>query len=652
MAVIGTMIRRTPCAAWLATVLAVVGLAAVAAGTAAAATRGVVINRVSVTDAAAAPGASLHVRVKLRNPGRSAASAVSARFFLATSSRHRTSDYALGARRVERLAAGRSRSQSVTVAVPASARTGPYFLLACVAARRKLSCTASAGRVWIGLLHAPNPRTVSAQLDASDAVTQTVGTSGDTLTATAPNGTRFTLVIPDGALGTDTAITMTPIASIGGLPFRGGLVGGVQLAPEGLQLQKPATLTIEPTGTVPASQRTTFTYTGSGQDFSLYPDLGTGSASLRLTHFSGYGEAKGTPGERAQQKQHSGSSAQEQAQQDIGSILDDARSKGEDVGDPKVTEQIRQALQQWFNASVMPDLKAAQTDDSNWTAAVSEALSWLYDVQLLGQEGAFSAQTSKLNTALGYVLDNAYNKARQRCTSDHDPNQALIAWEIARRADLLGVGNLGSDAAFSAFERCLIFKLNVDAVFTNVLTGQNGHGDNLLSDVHIQVSDLTIQLPSEWTQMTHPVLTGSATPQIAGFSVNYKCAYTWAPQAADPFTVTLTLKTNIDWVRLKSIGPAMVDSLTFDPGGASIKVTGDDDPGPDGCTASDYVNYNPVYYNSWTRHYQGTNEVKDFTYSGGGGYEKTISDTHTDTNDPATTSYQQTTWRLQHTPSG
>ena len=59
-------------------------------------------------------------------------------------------------------------------------------------------------------------------------------TSGATITATGADGTRYTLTIPANALLARQVIKVTPPTTIGGLPLSGGLVGAVQLAPDGL----------------------------------------------------------------------------------------------------------------------------------------------------------------------------------------------------------------------------------------------------------------------------------------------------------------------------------------------------------------------------------------------------------------------------------
>ena len=73
----------------------------------------------------------------------------------------------------------------------------------------------------------------------------TIGPEGGELVAEAKSGARFTLTIPAGALDEPTYIVMTPIESIGGYPFSGGMTAAVQIEPSGIELDVPARLVIE-----------------------------------------------------------------------------------------------------------------------------------------------------------------------------------------------------------------------------------------------------------------------------------------------------------------------------------------------------------------------------------------------------------------------
>jgi hypothetical protein len=115
------------------------------------------------------------------------------------------------------------------------------------------------------------------------------------MTVTAGDGTRFTLVVPQGALLSEIEITMTPVSHVGEFPFSGGLVAAVQLEPEGLLLWEPASLTIEPAVPIDVTEQLSFTWHGQGKRFHLYPlQVDPSSITMKLVHFSGYGVGRGT----------------------------------------------------------------------------------------------------------------------------------------------------------------------------------------------------------------------------------------------------------------------------------------------------------------------------------------------------------------------
>ena len=106
-------------------------------------------------------------------------------------------------------------------------------------------------------------------VDQSRAVSSDIPTDGGAISATASDGSVFTLTIPPNALLSDERITMTPVSSIDGLPLSGGLAAAVSLAPAGLQLFQPAILTIVPARAVALAEEITFAWRGNGGSSSM-----------------------------------------------------------------------------------------------------------------------------------------------------------------------------------------------------------------------------------------------------------------------------------------------------------------------------------------------------------------------------------------------
>lgn len=151
-------------------------------------------------------------------------------------------------------------------------------------------------------LQTPNPLSVSPVLDPTHATVAVItATTGGSITATAADGTIYTLAFPADALLFDTEITLTPVTSIGGLPFSGGLQAAVQIAPDGLYLYQVATLSIAPATAVLSSEQIGFGYYGSGTEFHLEALTTTGLV-FGIEHFSGYGAGLGTAADVSQQE--------------------------------------------------------------------------------------------------------------------------------------------------------------------------------------------------------------------------------------------------------------------------------------------------------------------------------------------------------------
>ncbi|MBK7613768.1 MAG: PD40 domain-containing protein [Vitreoscilla sp.] len=117
-----------------------------------------------------------------------------------------------------------------------------------------------------------------------DPVTQTVGTAGGTMRATA-SGMAVTLTIPDGALPTNTVLTLTPQAPAV------GEVASVKLSPGGLFFAKPITVVLQyPSGTLPLATASLRQRLGSDDSYLVTTvDAATRTLSARLTTFGGSG---------------------------------------------------------------------------------------------------------------------------------------------------------------------------------------------------------------------------------------------------------------------------------------------------------------------------------------------------------------------------
>ena len=166
-------------------------------------------------------------------------------------------------------------------------------------------------------------------------------------------------------------ITMTPISSIADLPLSQGLMGAVELEPHGLQLAKPATLTIDPPGTDPpvAQQSAFMAHEETGEDFHLHPTGPQQKATINLMHFSTAGVGLGTAADRAAVNDRPGSRPLAQLEQ---ALADAARRQrnGEDVPMPETAKPMLA----YYDEVVKPRLQAAETSEALAPDAIAQAL--------------------------------------------------------------------------------------------------------------------------------------------------------------------------------------------------------------------------------------------------------------------------------------
>ncbi len=279
--------------------------------------------------------------------------------------------------------------------------------------------------VGSALSAAGNPLTVKFNTDALSNASQVIGSAGGTLRATGPDGTRFTLDVPPGALDQDAAISMTPVKTVDGLPLSGGLVGAVQLAPDGLAFSTPVTLTIETKNAASAPGFTTVSFMAQrdGREFHLYPSrVEKNRITIRLAHFSGLGSGKATEQDIATQKDtHSPTGAVARLSQEIvqAAAMDSVRS------------QIKQAYlemeKRLDNAHTDADLRIAQSDFIEW---------WM-EVEELGLSEEFQDDINLALSLYAQRIRQLVEQLSQDCINQRDASHlgTLRRWNsVAHRA--------------------------------------------------------------------------------------------------------------------------------------------------------------------------------------------------------------------------
>lgn len=431
----------------------------------------------------------------LENRGRRTARRSQTGYYLSPTRAKSKRSIRLGRRGVPKLAPGKSSSSRIQLRLPASVGAGSYHLIVCAddtaqvrEADERNNCRAAGStkvrpRPGSTLTDPVNPsidprptgpgagpadpgpadpgpidpgpadpgtparrpaRSVTPVLHSAGAVTKRLG--GDTggwLEVTTPDGDKVTLMMPAGTLLADEDITMTPVASVGGLPFSGGLRGAVQLEPDGLRLQNPALLIVEPATPLPAAELSPFSWVGEGANFHLHPTSRELSRfELPLLHFSGAGLASGTKSERDEQREHDGGSDEADAEQALqwrNEEWRDCELGGGGDCDNERSEAFRQAKALLLTKlpNVRAKLEAARSNDEAIPEATQGAADWIKMVELLGFDDELGQAAEQLKQLIRDVVRAAYDRAAAECRAgDFSAFERMAS--LARQAILIG----------------------------------------------------------------------------------------------------------------------------------------------------------------------------------------------------------------------
>lgn len=313
-------------------------------------------------------------------------------------------------------------------------------------------CTVSkAGRATVTAVFATRPPpAIHPDRDENRTVSATVSADvGSVLTVVADDGSRITLSVPAGAVVWPQEIAMTPLRLGTVSPLSGRWLGGVDLAPGGLRLLRPATLTLERLDAPAADRVSGYGYDGAGEGFHLAPIMATGSRlTLDVTHFSGHGATMATS-EDCALTVGSPASAEASARQAIQCVFLAAGNDIDNLSEEQL-DAVTEILQAWYDDGVSPSLQGV-SDLASAHLAAGEFLAWLHVVELLepligtgalqDAEDAGWALLAKALRALDRSID-----ARCVASTQLDQKQALTNDLIAiqRIVDVIGVDPVGN----------------------------------------------------------------------------------------------------------------------------------------------------------------------------------------------------------------
>lgn len=342
----------------------------------------------------------------------------------------------------------------------------------------------------------PSPALVTSTVDDARAVRGTIGRAGGTLSTTGVDGTKYTFVVPAGALADDVEITLTPIASTTGAPWT--RAAGARFAPAGLQFFQYATLAIEPPSEIPLDRQVMMGASADGELFIATPDVASRALRIKVLHFTDYWGADMTPEQLDAQRQRSPNAAELQIQNEVGAVLNNLRQRAllgatdDSPGDSALQDLLGSAWRQWWEYVLQPRITAASTCQ-DWKAVIAAVLSVERQRQLLGLDGGGVAPLSdaasadfwgiagsgawmRANVPFGGNLSRAAifqcaKDSTKRCTTSHlfDLVETVLKWE--RHKALFGIDDdVGFESTYLKFDQRLDACYRVRVEFDSAVT--------------------------------------------------------------------------------------------------------------------------------------------------------------------------------------
>ena len=515
------------------------------AGTASGASRPDLVGKLVSKVYAGEAGEKLEVKDLVRNSGSKRAGRTNLGYRLSDDKKPGKGDIALkGGRKVKPLGPGKKSKRTSKVSIPNKVELGAYHLIACADAKDRLeessernNCRASKNP--LGVTPRPDPHNVHPVPDNSRGVSADIEPGGGALSATAADGTRFTLTLPEGALLSTERVTMTPLVSIGDFPLSGGLVGGVQLGPEGLSLLKPATLRIDPPVAVPDERRTGFAYRGEGDEFHLYPSAGDGSAiTLELTHFSGYGAGQETEQGRS-----------DFAERNPPSRISDQGEQQQAAGDELAAIALAMYSQIGLYAESRDTIELA-VNLYQWWAPIAT--------------GTPAAPAfAQLPAMLDLQLRRHLVEARTRCVMQKDLREAAWIMRLASIGFSVPAATI-HPVAEEAAGACLRFEFSLGASL-------NDNSEIEPTSLDVTAEPVTARL---LTILAPETFHGQGSLEVLGYNkADWECwSHTWSVTPADPIVIRGIRFSGLNPQEGRFLAPELA-SVTFDPGSLNESIT-------------------------------------------------------------------------------
>ncbi len=434
---------------------------------------------------------------------------------------------------------GQSAHATIRAVVPKRVAAGAYYLLACADAGKRVhersetdNCRASSKP--LAVVASPKPLTAKATPDAARGATATIGAAGGTLQATGADGTVYSLSIAAGALPTDTALTLTPLASIAGAPF--AHAQGVQIGPDGLHPLIVPTLTVTPKASVPAAKRAVFAFDGAGGELHLHPaSTVAGGFALPVPRLGGYGFGLAPFAARRDfAASHPPTAVIDQLAQALGvgkATATGARAAGGPAGvfpsDPAeaLTVALASSIQQLLTGGTVQSFDTAMVLYAGWQAMAGSGSS------------AVQALRDNINGLIAAAARTDAVLARNDCFAGNGLNALAGLLTMHGYATILIHLNFAGDVD-SAINACMRFTVSYEAEVTENL------GNEVTGDIVVDSTDNPVTLGPAGVYGATYMLEGSLPLTVTHYDFfDYLCdkhGGTAVPQTPGWITIKLT----------------------------------------------------------------------------------------------------------------
>lgn len=339
----------------------------------------------------------------------------------------------------------------------------------------------------------PNPLDVAVRPNQGTSSTKVIGSDGGEVSLRLDDGTKVTLSIPPGAVPFATEIAVTAV-TIDGWDFAPADLSAVELAPDGLELLVPGSLTFQLSPGISAGLSGQVGWAGQGTD--LHPVLGApddDGATISIDHFSGYGFGWNlNMGYWGEWEQWQGRTWQAYLEKELAVIFGWEQQKqlllgGEEPGET-LTQTVMGVIHRWCDWVYGSFMATAGTSCDNARAAATAQVAMAKQLSQMGlnlhhfweqfvaerqAKGwptpySFDGLTVDFATQLVAICDK---EALEACLLTGDLGLLLLyVRDRTRILDLSAQPVLGVGNGLELIERCAQYRVDFDATFLVDLT--------------------------------------------------------------------------------------------------------------------------------------------------------------------------------------